>query len=463
MRCSVLLTVLALAGTMASAATAFEPAGPNLDSLIQAEMATHQIPGLAACVVRGSELAWHGEYGFARLEDSVPVVDSTVFDLASVSKTATAAALMQLCERGAFGLDDDINASLPFSVRHPAYPSTSVTFRMLLTHTSGIADYWPTFQALERQGDPDVSLRRFVEGYLVPGGEFYDSANNFCPWPPGGQYQYCNLAIALAGYLVEALSDSFHLYTRDSLFLPLEMDRTVWYFRDIDTNSMAMPYYFAGGRHYRYGHQSWPDVPAGTMKSSAPQLGRFLSMMLGWGELNGTRALDSATVAQMTTVQHPAGIGLVWFHEYIGQHEVWSHGGLWNGISTWIGFCRADNSGVVVLCNIEAVHGSILGVIAPALFDWGAGGIEDDSKPKVASLRPTARIVRDVLLLPETSSRQPQAASWLTDATGRRVAALRPGANDVGSLSPGVYFITQQGSGAGDVERPNVSKVVLTR
>jgi CubicO group peptidase (beta-lactamase class C family) len=423
-------------------------------------MATYHIPGLAACAVRGSELAWHGEYGFARLEDSVRVVDTTVFDLASVSKTSTAAALMQLCERGVFGLDDDINASLPFSVRHPGYPSTPVTFRMLLTHTSGITDYWPTFQALERQGDPDVGLRRFVEGYLVPGGEFYDSANNFCPWPPGGEYDYSNLAIALAGYLVEALSDSFHHYTRDSLFLPLGMDRSVWYFRDIDTNSMAMPYYYSGSRHYRFGHQSLPDVPAGTMKSSAPQLGRLLSMMLGWGELDGTRVLDSATVAQMTTIQHPAGVGLVWHHGYVGQREVWSHAGMWNGISTWIGFCRAENTGVVVLCNLEAVHGSILGVIAPALFDWAASGVADNHKPQTANPKPAATFVRSALFLPETSRSDKLQAASLLDIAGRSVLDLHPGANDIRGLAPGVYFVRAVS------RKPSVTgcrKVILTR
>jgi len=463
MRCSVLLSVLVLAGTIASPATAFEPAGPNLDSLIQVEMTAHAVPGLAACVVRGSELAWHGEYGFARLEDNIPVVDSTVFDLASASKTATAVALMQLCERGVFGLDDDINPSLPFPVRHPSYPSTPITFRMLLTHTSGIADYWPTFWMLQRQGDPDVGLRRFVEGYLVPDGEFYDSVNNFCPWSPGEQYQYCNLAIALAGYLVEALGDSFHHYTRDSLFLPLDMDRSVWYFRDIDTNSMAMPYYDSGGLHHRYGHQSLPDVPAGTMKSSAPQLGRFLSMMLGWGELDGTRVLDSATVALMTTAQHPPGIGLVWRHEYIGQHEVWSHGGAWNGISTWIGFCRTDNTGVVVLCNLGGVHGSILGVIAPALFDWAASGVEDNPKPQPADPKPAATIVRGVLFLdgdcPRTGT-VPKAA--LLDISGRKVLYLKPGANDVSVLGPGVYFL-RRNTDDGEVDTRPVTKVAVTR
>lgn len=458
MRPSVLLCALVLAGTAAFAAPLMPTSVPELDSLIQAEMVTCQIPGLAACVVRGGGLAWHGEYGFARLEDFVRVVDTTVFDLASVSKTATAAALMQLCERGAFGLDDDINTRLPFAVHHPAYPSTPITFRMLLTHTSGIADYWPTFQALERQGDPDVGLRRFVEGYLVPGGEFYDSAGNFCSWPPGGNYQYSNIAMALAGYLVEAVGDSFPTYTRDSLFLPLGMNRTVWYFHDIDTNSMAMPYYVSGGLHHRYGHQSLPDVPAGTMKSSAPQLGRLLSMMLGWGELDGTRVLDSTTVALMTTIQYPAGIGLVWHHEYVGQHEVWNHSGGWNGISTWIGFCRADNTGVVVLCNLGAVHGSILGVIAPALFDWAAG-IEENPEPQTRGPEPAASIVRSVLFLPEVSGRRPQATSRLVDATGRKVATLRPGANDVGGLAPGVYFVAKDGT----QNSVRVRKVILTR
>jgi CubicO group peptidase (beta-lactamase class C family) len=458
MRSSVLQSLLALAGT-AIAAASFKPAGPDFDSLIRSEMAVNHIPGLAACVVRGSELAWHGEYGFARLEDSIPVVDTTVFDLASVSKTATAAALMHLCEHGVFGLDDDINASLPFSVRHPSYPSTPVTFRMLLTHTSGIADYWPTFERLQCHGDPEVGLRRFVEGYLVPGGEFYDSAGNFCSWAPGGNYQYSNLAMALAGYVVEALTDSFHHSTRDSLFLPLAMDRTVWYFRDIDTNSMAMPYDFAAGQYVRFGHQSLPDVPAGEMKSSAPQLGRLLSMMLGWGELHGSRVLDSVTVAMMTTIQHQSGVGLVWHHGYVGQHEVWNHTGGWTGMSTWIGFCQADNTGAVVLCNMTGVHGSILGVIAPALLDWAAG-VEDIPKPRAVSPEPAATIVRGILFEPEAPSHKPQAQSWLLDATGRSVVALRPGPNDVRSLPPGVYFVRVTQTQA---QAHAIHKVVVSR
>ena len=428
MRPSISLLVAALVGT-ALAAPAFESAEPYLDSLILAEMATNHIPGLAACVVRGSELAWHGEYGFARLEDSVPVVDSTVFDLASVSKTATAAALMQLSERGLFELDDDINASLPFSVRHASYPSTPITFRMLLTHTSGIVDYWPTFQRLQRQGDPDVPLRRFVEGYLVPGGEFFDSTNNFGPGPPGTEYRYSNLAIALAGYLVEANADSFHCYTRDSLFHPLGMNRTVWYFRDIDTNGMAMPYYYSDLGHVRYGHQSLPDVPAGTLKSSALQLVRFTAAVMNYGCWQGVRILDSATAALMTTVQHPSGVGLVFRQTYIGPRETWGHAGMWNGISTRIAFCRADRTAVVVLCNLGAVSGTIEGIFLPALFGW-ASSVRENGPGSDASPRPGSANDR-------TPGSEPLV---LFDITGRRVARLQFDAGSPARIRPGVYF-----------------------
>jgi CubicO group peptidase (beta-lactamase class C family) len=458
MRSSVRVWILAFALNSSMASPRTEPAKPDLDSLIRAEMAACHIPGLAACAVRGSELIWRGEYGFARLEDSIPVVDSTVFDLASVSKTATAVSLMQLCERGVFRLDDDINGALPFSVRHPAYPDRPVTFRMLMTHTSGIADNWPIFLGLQCHGDPQVGLRRFVEGYLVPGGEFYDSAGNFCPWPPGGDYQYSNIAMALAGYLVEAVGDSFPRYTRDSLFLPLGMNRTVWYFHDIDTNTMAMPYDYAGGNYVRFGHQSLPDVPAGEMKSSALQLGRFLSMMLGWGRLDGTRVLDSATVVQMTTIQHPAGVGLAWHHGYVGPHEVWSHTGGWTGMSTWIGFCQADNTGAVVLCNMTGVHGSILGVIAPALLDLAAG-VEDLPKSPVSWHEPAASILSGFLFLPEAPDHRGRSARRLLSATGREAMELHVGANDVRGLAPGVYFVAEDCAN----NTVRARKVVVTR
>ncbi len=411
----VLLLALVLSAPTAAAAPGDSP---YLDSLITTAMGQYHIPALSACAVRGEEVVWHEAYGVARFAGDIRNSDTTVFDLASVSKTATAAALMQLCERGVFGLDDVVDDYLPFPVRHPRFPDSAVTFRMLLTHSSGIVDNWEVFSRLQRQGDPDVSLRDFVEGYLVPGGEYYDSLANFGSWPPGSQYRYCNLAIALAGYLVEALADSFHHYTRDSLFLPLGMNRTVWYFADIDTMSMAVPYRYSGGSHVPYGHQSLPDVPAGTMKSSPLQLARYLIAMLHYGRCGTVRILDSATVELMTTVQNSAGVGLVWHRTTVGTRTVWSHGGAWNGISTWIGFCREDSTAAVVLCNLGGVHGVIQGTILPALFDY-TGIAEKTPAP-----------VRPALLRTFSSAERERLAAdgaRFYDAAGREVRPTRHG------------------------------------
>jgi CubicO group peptidase (beta-lactamase class C family) len=402
------------------------------DSLITACMDYYHIPAISACAIRGDSVAWLGAFGLARIEDSMPCTDTTVFDLASVSKTATAAALMQLWEAGRFGLDDDVGGFLPFPVRNPRFPDSAITFRQLLTHTSSIVDNWTVFSRLQRQGDPDVPLRAFAEGYLVPGGEYYDSSANFSALPPGSQYRYSNVGIALAGYCVEALTDSFHHYTRDSLFLPLGMTRTVWYFAGIDTNTMAMPYRWTGSQHVRYGHQSLPDVPAGTMKSSAPQLGRFLSMMLGFGRYRGTRILDSATVALMTTVQPPAGIGIVWHPGQVGPRYVWSHGGGWNGITTWIGFCPADSTAAVVLSNLGGAH-CVGSVIAPALFDRAAGITEAPVS------RPQSRMP-GTLLRPGMELHLPEPAK-LVDAAGRVRCRFGRGTASVPNLGAGAYIL----------------------
>ena len=167
--------------------------------------------------------------------------------------------------------------------------------------------------------------------------------------------------------------------------------------------------------------------------------------------------LDSATVAQMTTIQDPAGVGLAWHHGFVGQHEVWNHSGGWNGMSKWIGFSQAENTGAVVLCNMTGVHGSILGAIAPALLDMVAGN--EDRNPPVSGHRPMASIVRDVLFLPETPGCGHRAASLL-DTGGRKVSALKPGENDVRSLRPGVYFVQAISREPSAV---NCRKVVVSR
>jgi YVTN family beta-propeller protein len=88
-------------------------------------------------------------------------------------------------------------------------------------------------------------------------------------------------------------------------------------------------------------------------------------------------------------------------------------------------------------------------------------GVRESRKPQATSFKPMATVVRGVLCLPEASSPKPQAASWLLDIAGRKVLDLKPGANDVSGLSPGVYFVRER-SAVGD-ERSAIHRVVIAR
>jgi CubicO group peptidase (beta-lactamase class C family) len=138
-------------------------------------MSEYHIPGLSACIVKDGELVWHNAYGYADVEREIPVTDSTLFFIASISKTITGTALMQLYERGLFHLDDNVNNYLPpdLQVVNPSYPNDPITLKMILSHVSSIKDNWGVLEPLTVAGDSPITLYDFLKNYLVPGGAYY--------------------------------------------------------------------------------------------------------------------------------------------------------------------------------------------------------------------------------------------------------------------------------------------------
>jgi CubicO group peptidase (beta-lactamase class C family) len=334
----------------------------QLDSFILATMETDHFPGLSACIVKGGEIKWSRSYGYANLEDSVEVTDSTLFHIGSVGKTIAACAIMQLWQQGLFELDDDINEHLPFEVRNPWFPDSAITFRMLMTHSSSIQDCWSVMDSCV--GDCPQRLRDFLEDYFVPGGANFDSSCNFMvQYGPGTRWEYCNMAAALVGYLVEAIADSFPIYCQDSIFAPLGMDEAAWFLADLDTSHIAMPYGFSGGQHFSYGHLGCAYYSAGQVRTSGHQLARFLITHMQHGEYNGTRILDSTTVELMNAIYfsdlYPNSswvydMGLLWYGMELNGRYLWGHSGRWWGALAAMFYCQKENTGVVVLTNYQS-------------------------------------------------------------------------------------------------------------
>jgi len=330
----------------------------ELDTYIERAMMTYNVPGVSAVIVKEGEIIWSGTYGMANIKFGIPVTDSTLFMLASVSKTVTGLALLQLWEAGEFDLDDDINDYQPFPIVNPNYPDRTITFRMLLTHTSSLNDNWDVMFSTYVQGDTPIPLVEYVEDYFTPGGVFYDSAMNFNSWAPGTRWDYCNHGFVLAGYLVEAITGiPFDQYCNDSIFAPLQMEKTSWFIAGLNTDNVAMPYHYNGTDYEPLGHFGYADYPAGTLRSSTVELANHLVAFAQFGRFDSVQILDSATVHEIITWQCPdifSSQGLTWFNDYVGGRWVWRHGGGDQGVSTMLSYCPAEETGVIVLTNGES-------------------------------------------------------------------------------------------------------------
>jgi|GEM_PF-803818 len=330
-----------------------------LDSFLIAFMSTNHVPGLAACIIKKDSIVWQGYYGYADISKNKPVTDSTIFMLASVSKTIMATALMQLYEAGRFQLDDSVNGYLPFSVRNPYHPSVPITFKMLLTHTSSIQDNYGAMPYVI--GDDTMPLGTYLHEYFTPGGIYYSPSLNFYTYVPGTTWNYSNIGATLAGYLVEVISGvPFDRYCRDSVFSRLQMPNTAWFLRDLDTTRIARPYTYSSGTYIDNGLYGYPDYPDGQLRTTVASLARFLMANMNWGELEGSRILDSSIVRLMRTVYVPTcpGLysdnqwGLIWFKEKWSGYGLWGHTGGDAGVATSIWLSESDTTGVLFLSNI---------------------------------------------------------------------------------------------------------------
>lgn len=332
------------------------PIPGDLDAAIREQLRAAKLPGAAVAVIRDSRTAVAKGYGYANLEQKRPVTADTIFQIASVSKLVTATALMRLYEQGRFRLDDDINAYLPFSVRNPKYPDAAITLRMLLAHTSGIADgpsYGNTY-TLGKSADSPLSLGDYLLGYFAPGGSYHDARRNFTANPPGVVYAYSNVGFALVGYLAERIGEQpFDQLCQEQVFAPLGMESSAWFHRDVDQSRWAMPYqYRIITRSYAplgaYGFATYPD---GALKTSANDFVRFLGPFLNKGQApDGKPFLKPETIDEMLRVQSPesgAHNGLAW----VVRPTNAQHAGSDPGVSTLAVINRAEQRGLVIFAN----------------------------------------------------------------------------------------------------------------
>lgn len=184
------------------------------------------LSGLAVVVYRAGEIRYEGYFGHRFIDPgsagrSLPVTPATKFRVASISKTVTALAVMQLVERGMLDLDADVSDVLGWRLRNPHWPDTPITARMLLTHTSSLRD------GEVYAFPPAVALRDVFESdspYFEDGAHFAGRAAH-ADHAPGCFFSYCNLGFGVLGTLLECITgERFDRYVDLHVLAPLGVD-----------------------------------------------------------------------------------------------------------------------------------------------------------------------------------------------------------------------------------------------
>ncbi len=375
-----------LGGTLLTKGCARPPPAATSDLLgrvLERALAGTEGPGMACAIVGPGGVNWSKGIGLADAEHQQPMRADTLINVASVSKTVTATAAMQLWEQNRFDLQDDVGKHLPFTLRNPHFPEVPITFEQLLTHRSSIRDNWPMYDRTYFRGDSPVALGQWLKAYFTPGGAYWGEAN-WHQWPPGTVNPpveprcYSNVGFGVLGYLVELLSQRpFSEFCKERIFRPLGMRDTGWFLREIDVARHATPYVRVSdhmpGRDaalFRrapaedvkflphgtlvplclYGCADYPD---GTLRTSATELAHFLAAYLAQSRARGRRLLRRETLEVMFSGKH-FGRHLCWdTREFPGGRSIILHGGRDPGVTALVALEPASQTGVVCVRNFE--------------------------------------------------------------------------------------------------------------
>ena len=326
----------------------------KIESDILRIMQKHEVVGMSVAVVKDGDIAYSKSFGLKDRENSVPLKEEDLFRIASISKSFSATAIMQLVEAGKVSLQDDFSKLVGFRVRKPKFPETVITLKMVLSHTSSIND---------SQG--------YFELDVIDPSRNADWAKSYNDYEPGKGYRYCNLNFNMTGAVIERLSgERFDSYIKNHILKPLNLYGG-YCVDSLNTNLFVTLYSYdsAGGftpspmayasraeqmADYRMGYSTPIFSPTGGMKISAPDLARYMIMHMNRGSFEDTRIISKRSSRTMQkTVAKKAGYGLAITNveDLIPGKTMTGHTGSAYGLYSALFFEPKEKFGFVVITN----------------------------------------------------------------------------------------------------------------
>jgi CubicO group peptidase (beta-lactamase class C family) len=359
------LALLLFGSTFASglttpAAAAQAPAADptaGLDTFIQKAMTDYGVPGASVAVVKDGKTVFLKGYGTRRARENAPVDENTVFQIASVTKTFTAAAAAALVGEGRLDWDDEVITKLPEFALYDPYPTRHTTVRDLLAHRTGLPAF--TGDLLGEVGyDRREVLRRIR--FVPPAASFREKA------------LYSNLGIFAAGEVAARVAgSSWDDVVQGRLLTPLGMTRSAPSVRTSpkdDNRSGTFGRVNGRVQAITPSHQFVMGA-AGSMVSTASDLSRYMRTLLGGGSLDGRPVLTAKAVDEMfepsmvseigfaealpISQETGFGYGMTWGYYYFHGAKVLEKGGALDGARAVIVLVPERQLGIAVLANMN--------------------------------------------------------------------------------------------------------------
>jgi len=342
-----------------AAAILVQPSTPpsSLVSLYRSRLADAGIVGSSLMFVRDGHIAFRAFEGYQDLETKRPVDEETIFHWASITKTLTGVAIMQLRDRGLLALDDAAIKYVPElrGIHNPYGDMSQVTIRHLMTHSAGLrAGTWPW--GGDQPWHPFEPTRWEQVVAMFPYTQLL--------FKPGTKYSYSNPGVIVLGRIIEHFSgDDYEVYIAKNIFMPLGMTRS---FFD------RAPYHLLAHRSHsyvrtdegleeqRFDFDTGITVSNGGLNAPLGDMAQWLAFLIDGGAVLKRASLDEMFTPQIRARDGEGGsgddvqAGLSCFIEHYHGVELVGHSGDQNGFISHLYLHRPSRSGYIVSYNTDA-------------------------------------------------------------------------------------------------------------
>jgi CubicO group peptidase (beta-lactamase class C family) len=336
---------------------------PIVEEMIKEYATAHHFPGYAFGIVVDGKLVFKSSGGYANLEQKIPASSSSMFRVASMSKSFTALAILQLRDQGKLRLDDPVEMYIPvMKGQGLTKDAPIITIRHLMSHSAGFPEDNPWG---DRQlADSEADLLKLIK----EGISFSNAA--------GLEYEYSNLGFTMLGYIIHKVSGlTYDAYIKKNILAPIGMNETTYEYAKVPVTILA--------NGYRYIDNNWRKETLlhdgiygamGGMITSIDMFSKYVALHeMAWPERNDAETFPikrsslremhqaSKFISLIPNYTYPSGrvlaatdsytYGLSWTHDALGRNSVGHSGGLPGFGSNWQ-IMPQYGIGVILFANV---------------------------------------------------------------------------------------------------------------